>query len=172
MIYAGIGARDTPLDIMEIIFAFAASLRAKDVLRTGGAPGADTAFYQGALSKSLPIELFLPWPGFQGHQQALNSDPSEEAMEIARKFHPFFANLKPAARKLQARNSYQILGLDLKTPCNIVVCWTPDGSLDGSSRTSGGTGQALRIAKAHDIEVVNLSIPEHLARIKNSLGLC
>ncbi|MGH2839675.1 MAG: hypothetical protein ACRDKY_02480, partial [Solirubrobacteraceae bacterium] len=49
-------------------------------------------------------------------------------------------------------------------------CWTPDGSLDGRGRgrgrEGGGTGQALRLAVAHDVEVFNLARPDHEQRIR------
>lgn len=47
-----------------------------------------------------------------------------------------------------ARNSYQILGPDLRTPADFVVCWTPDGSETEDQRTplTGRTGQAIALA--------------------------
>lgn len=55
--------------------------------------------------------------------------------------------------KLHARNCYQVLGADLRTPTQFVICWTPRGSGEG------GTGQALRIAKAYNIPIFDLAIP-------------
>ena len=34
-----------------------------------------------------------------------------------------------------ARNVHQVLGADLKTPVKMIICWTPDGSLDGKGTT-------------------------------------
>jgi hypothetical protein len=48
------------------------------------------------------------------------------------------------------RNTYQVLGADLNMPADVVVCWTVDG------KASGGTGQAMRIAKDYAIPIVNL----------------
>ena len=46
-----------------------------------------------------------------------------------------------------ARNGYQVLGADLQTPTDFIICYTKDG------KGEGGTGQALRIAKDYDIQV-------------------
>jgi hypothetical protein len=45
---------------------------------------------------------------------------------------------------------HQILGEDLKTPCNLVVCYTAGG------KGGGGTGQALRAAKDHNVPILDL----------------
>jgi hypothetical protein len=73
-------------------------------------------------------------------------------------------------RALQARNAHQILGENRQTPAGFVLCWTADGSLDGAARTSGGTGQALRIAAHYEIPVLNISRPEHFARVTRCRG--
>ncbi len=46
--------------------------------------------------------------------------------------------------------TFQVLGSDLETPVSFVVCWTIGGKI------SGGTGQALRIAKDLGIPIFNL----------------
>lgn len=51
------------------------------------------------------------------------------------------------ARRLQARNSHQILGWDLNSHSDFVICWTKGG------KGNGGTGQAIRIAKDYNIPV-------------------
>ena len=62
---------------------------------------------------------------------------------------------------------YQVLGEDLQTPTSFIVCWTKDG------KASGGTGQALRVAKKYDIPVFNLynenakiELYNHIKKIK------
>lgn len=54
----------------------------------------------------------------------------------------------------------------LDDPAAFVLCWTPDGSLDGTGSDTGGTGQALRIAAAYDVPVFNLQRPDHRARVE------
>jgi hypothetical protein len=62
--------------------------------------------------------------------------------------------LSYGAKKLMARNCHQVLGQDLKTPVDFIVCWTKNGNING------GTGQALRIAKKLNIPVYNLFFEE------------
>ena len=61
---------------------------------------------------------------------------------------------RSTARKFHARNCYQVLGKDLQSPSNFVLCWTPGGAV------TGGTGQALRIAIDRGIPVFNMGAPE------------
>jgi predicted Rossmann-fold nucleotide-binding protein len=66
LIYAGIGSRDTPADVLELIESLARGFAARGwTLRTGGSPGADQAFYRGAVAAHGRVELYLPWPGFE-----------------------------------------------------------------------------------------------------------
>jgi hypothetical protein len=58
------------------------------------------------------------------------------------------------------RNSFQVLGPDLQSPVSFVVCWTTGGKI------SGGTGQALRIAKDLSIPIFNLYDKDCLHKIK------
>ena len=82
--YAGIGSRKTPPSILRIMEHWADTL-ARDgwVLRSGGAPGADSAFERGALAGTT--QIFLPWPGFEG-RDGISRDPTatwEKAASIA-----------------------------------------------------------------------------------------
>jgi hypothetical protein len=63
-----------------------------------------------------------------------------------------------------------VLGADLTSPARFVLCWTPDGSLDGRGRRVGGTGQALRIAHHHGIGVINLARLEHVKRLTQAMS--
>jgi hypothetical protein len=175
--YAGIGSRETPQAILELMRLTASRLAACGwVLRTGMASGADQAFYEGASSRGA-LELYLPWPGFETEARlsAARADefvlerPGHGAHELAARFHPAWPRLSRAARNLHARNSHQVLGPDLASPARFVLCWTPDGSLDGSGRRVGGTGQALRLAHHHGIPVFNLARREHAERLRASL---
>jgi len=74
----------------------------------------------------------------------------DRAAEIAAAHHPAWHRCTLAARKIHARNVCIVLGGDLKTPSDFVICWTSTG------RATGGTGQAIRIAGAFDIPVYYL----------------
>lgn len=152
--YAGIGSRKTPVNVLELMTGLAEWLEHHEyVLRSGGADGADSAFERG-VRESDNKEIYLPWCGFNGNQSPLYP-PSGDAYRMASEYHPAWNRCGPAARKFHARNCHQILGSWLIHPVDFVLCWTPGG------RDAGGTGQALRIARAHDIPVINLFNPDY-----------
>ena len=169
--YAGIGSRKTPKGIGMLMgsFAYVAGLNGY-VLRTGGAPGADQWFEAGARLNDYLVELYLPWPGFEGRKLGKLDEPTPEAYELAKQYHPNWYGLSQGAKRLIARNGHQVLGPDLDDPVGFVVCWTPDGSLDGRGGRSGGTGQALRIAADYEIEVKNLKREDHLRDVVDITG--
>ena len=144
--YAGIGSRETPKDILALMFKTAKYLAENGyILRSGGAEGADTAFEQGCDNVKGNKEIFLPWKGFNNNQSNLYGI-NTQAIEIAKKYHPAPDKLSQGAMKLQARNCYQVLGKTLDNPCKFVICYTKE---------RGGTTQALRIAKDYNIPVYN-----------------
>jgi hypothetical protein len=167
--YAGIGSRETPIPILGIM-TVAAYYLAKEgyTLRSGGAPGADTAFEAGAWSAvdsdgTTKPEIYLPWENFEGRNNAIRVEPQEEAFEIAEKFHPNWNALSDGGKKLQARNVHQVLGFNVTDPhvSGFLICYTPD------AKGGGGTGQALRIAKHYGVkEVYDLANREHLELVK------
>ena len=173
-VYAGIGSRRTPNDILLIMEKFAEHMGKRNhVLRSGGADGADLAFEVGAKRAESPMEIYLPWKGFNGNLSPLFY-PSPAALDVAAQYHPAWQRLSEAAKKLMARNSHQILGLDLKTPCDFVVCWTPDGYNQHSQRMpdTGGTGQAIDIAIAHNIPVYNIKNAIDLDTLRKTFSEC
>lgn len=159
--YAGIGSRSTPPEIMTMMQQVASRLGKRGyTLRSGGAAGADTAFESG-VPAGAPKEIYLPSEGFNGNKSSLFPERLSNwdyALELAERFHPAWDRLSPFAKRLQARNCYQVLGADLCTPVQFVVCYTPDGcsSHESRSRETGGTGQAISIASFYNIPVFNL----------------
>lgn len=148
--YTGIGSRNTPISFKPIIEKITKALSDRGyILRSGGAEGADTYFENGCNLTNGKKEIYLPWKNFNGNKSSLYQI-CEKSKEMAKKFHPNGNNLKESVLKLMARNCYQVLGKDLKTFSEFVVCWTKDG------KDSGGTGQALRIARHYNIPVYNL----------------
>jgi len=147
--YAGIGSRETPVEICNQMTAIASELeKIGYVLRSGGAYGADKAFSDGVENKSNK-QIFLPWRGFNAIISEFES-PTETALEIAEKFHPRWSGLKSGAKNLHGRNTHIILGPNCDSVVDFVVAYTSDG------RFSGGTGQGLRIAQHHNIKIYNL----------------
>jgi hypothetical protein len=172
--YTGIGSRRAPPNALALMEALAERLAgAAWTLRTGLSPGADQAFYRGALRGGGAVELYLPCPGFEagarleggGEKVHVLSRPSSSACELAARFHPSWERLSAGERRLLARDAHEVLGADLRSPSRFVACWTPDGSLDGARLFDDGTGQALRIASDAGIPVFNLARPEHVREL-------
>ena len=133
--YAGIGARVTPKNIQGEMHDIAVTLDNEGyILRSGGARGADSAFESGAKRK----EIFLA------------ENYTSAAMRHAANYHPAWHLLSEYAKRLMARNSMILLGVDLDNPVECVICWTPGG------KVMGGTGHSLRIAMDYDIPIFNL----------------
>ncbi len=151
--YAGIGSRRTPEPI-ALFFRDLAMVLARDlqwVLRSGGAQGADLAFEQGVDLVHGQKEIFT------------TKDTTPEARSWGKKYHPVWNHLTFHQQELIARNTFQVLGENLDCPAIAVICWTPDGA-DGTtiltSKQTGGTGQAIRIAADLKIPVFNLQQAE------------
>lgn len=156
--YAGIGSRETPKEILDCMRAIGLNLgRQGWTLRSGGADGADAAFEAGAMeahsewgSQPMP-EIYLPWCGFNNHDSVLfGRAMSSECTRIAAIHHPQWPSLNDAARKLHSRNTAQVLGANCDSPSAFVLCWTKRGQ--------GGTSQAVRVAKAHNIPVYDFGV--------------
>lgn len=156
--YTGIGSRSTPTSIIPKIQEIAKDLAQQGyILRSGNADGADTFFYESHIKYSNAYEIYLPWPNFNKIKNPefipLNKIPIEkirQAEVIVEEIHPAWNNLKPSVRALHTRNAFQVLGLDLKTPSEILYCWTPNGEV------VGGTATAIKIAQMYDVPIVNL----------------
>lgn len=154
--YAGVGSRETPQEYMELMYEIALQMAPTWTLRSGAADGADTAFYQGAKNNKGPVEIFLPWNGFNGFTASDEGfyvpEYSTELLNIAAQFHPAWGSCNAGAKKMHARNVCQVAGLDLNTKTDLVICWTKDG------KRGGGTGQALRIAEYLEIPIFDLAV--------------
>lgn len=167
--YAGIGSRETPGEILALMRRLGEALGRRGwLLRSGAAPGADSAFEYGADLAGGTKEIFLPWPGFQNRQfgggvQVLRKEVLPAAEALAAEAHPRWPYLKRPVRALHTRNVCQILGPELNAPVRFVVCWTKGGS------GAGGTGQALRIAHKLGVPVFDLGDPAVLVQIQTWL---
>jgi hypothetical protein len=151
-LYAGIGGRTTPPEVCEEFTRIAYRLMQLGyTLRSGGANGADAAFEAGT-GKYVPQEIWLPWEGFNNNDSLLileNPIP-QSVIAIAEEIYDRWDSANEAVRKLHARNVYQILGHDLHTPVDFVVCWT-----DRPNTDTGGTQFGMHLAQQWGIMVYN-----------------
>lgn len=161
--YTGIGSRNTPKEVLDLFEKVASFLANKGyILRSGGAKGADKSFEIGCDKINGEKEIYLPWYRFENSNSLLIVS-DKKAFEIAEQFHPYWHNLSQGARKLQARNSHQVLGLDLNTPSKFILCWTKNG------KGQGGTGQAIRIAKQYNIPIFDAGSYSNIEDVKKNL---
>lgn len=171
--YAGIGSRETPMEMLGLMTLLGFHLALQGwTLRSGGAPGADTAFEMGAINALheegvVRPEIYLPWEGFEDRYKFVAlKEPQPEAVEIAKEFHPAWDKLRQGGQKLMGRNVHQMMGPNVNKPTynTFVICWTPGG------KGGGGTGQALRIAKRFGPqEVYDLGRPNDEQRMRQFL---
>jgi len=152
--YAGIGSRETPQHILNMMDNLAQKLE-KDgyALRSGGADGADNAFAKNVTNK----EIFIPWNNFNGiKDNSAFVGYSKKAYKIAKNIHPAWYRCSEGAKKLHSRNVHQVFGWEMKpkTYSKFIICWTPKG------KEVGGTATAIKLAKQANITVYNLAIDE------------
>lgn len=166
MYYAGIGSRKTPEKVLRQIGRIAATLAKQGyTLRSGRAPGADLAFEKGAYMAQGNAEIYLPWAAFQENKGLFIPklyEAEDWAWEVAERYHPRWKYLKFGAKMLHARNVHQIYGPTNKSELSkFVICWTKDG------KETGGTAQAMRIARALEIPIYNLATDEGQRRAES-----
>lgn len=122
------------------------------VLRSGGAPGADTYFENGVPSPDGK-DIYLAGKGEFGHPSKLYH-VGEDALAMAKTIHPNWDAPGMVAnnfrgRRLHARNCYQVLGQDLDNPSKFLLCWTEGGIAKGGTRT------AIKLAQRHEVPILN-----------------
>jgi len=147
LFYTGIGSRNIPPEYFSYFEEVGFYLSQMGfTLRSGGADGADTAFEEGCVRDNGKKEIYLPWRGFNGRDSSFER-PTEEAHTLASQYHPFWFGMKKSIQSLHARNSHQVLGMDLETPSLFIICWT--------NPYRGGMTQALRLAVQNKIPIFN-----------------
>lgn len=114
-------------------------------LRSGGADGADAAFELGATTLK---DIYLPWKGFNKNDSTLY-EVGDDATALMRTIHPTPDKLRDSVARLHGRNCYQVLGVDLVTPSDFLLCWTTDAVRTGGTRT------AIVLAERSKIPVLN-----------------
>lgn len=161
--YTGIGARETPPEVLALMRAIGRRLALEGaVLRSGGSPGADAAFEEGC--GDGPKEIYLPRPGFNGNPSLLALDDAWYARivahaawgvlraALARESPPVDLDALPFETRLRyARDVPQVLGRDLASPSDLVLCWTPPAG------PPEGTRIALYVARQYGVATANLN---------------
>lgn len=165
--YAGLGSRTTPPETLNLIQRLARRCAELGyVLRSGADIGAEQAFERGCTDAGGTSEIWLPRLAFQQHESQLV--PCSEAFSLAQEHHPFWDKLSASQRAAHARKCHEILGADLKSPVNFMVCWTKDGceSREACGSETGDTATAIRIASSFGIPIFNLANLDAMERLR------
>lgn len=170
----GIGSRETPKDVLEIMRLWAAVTYSMGFgWRSGGADGADEAFEKGVITHPhfdpSRLEVYLPWNGFEpikggprkfhdptkGYIDSRHLPAYPEAQDQVTYIHPLGDGLraKRGAFALHSRNMFQPLGRDLHDPSKRLYCYAQPEK-DGI-HVKGGTRTAHRLAQVHQIPCIN-----------------
>lgn len=153
LIYTGVGSRECPPEVGHLMTKIATFLYEEGyILRSGGAPGADTYFERGVTNDDGK-EIYLARKGEFGNPSRLYG-VCEEALLMAESIHPNWnapgmTRNQGHGRKLHARNCYQVLGQTLSIPSKFLLCWTENGEAKGGTRT------AIKLAELNEIPVFN-----------------
>jgi len=172
MMYAGIGSRETPKEVLELMTKAAAWLEDKGyTLRSGAAAGADTAFESGVKSKKQIFKGFDKTgqkevaiahelhPDLQDAMDRTRAKKIEEKLkEGATQEEAEKAGERSAwaIQNLMARNTNQIFGAKLDTPVDFVLFYAKEDP-NNPLRPKGGTGQAVEMARRKGIPTINMA---------------
>jgi hypothetical protein len=179
--YTGVGSRACPGDVLELMEEVAGWLAGRGwTLRSGHAQGADRAFERGAAGKAV---VYLPWYGFG--VRPYQDDPGMRVMGEAVVLHSTALQrrydrlvklgirsgqyVSQAVKWLHGRNVCQVLGHAVleadEEPSGFVVCWCPEAN----GEPQGGTATAVKLARHHGIEVLNLWRAEDRKRVESRM---
>lgn len=162
--YTGVGSRDCPEFISKILIKIGTFFSATHILRSGAAEGCDTSFELGCDIGKGKKEIYIPWKGFN-HSDSILIGADQKAQNIAKKIHPAWDKLTKWGKVFHGRNVYQVLGKNLKTPSNLLICWTPSGI------TKGGTATAINLAIKYQIPVYNIGNPMQLDQLQKDFNI-
>lgn len=154
--YTGVGSREVPQEIGELMTKIAAKLEELGfTLRSGFASGSDTYFAEKVKNK----QIFIPWKNFG---EGIVPQETEFAHNLLKEVHPAYDKLSQGALKLHLRNLNQVLGINLDSPSQFLICWA---KMDKQGTPTGGTRTAWMVAQKYSVPCFNLARKEDLERI-------
>jgi hypothetical protein len=167
MTYAGIGSRETPKEVLDLMTKAAKYLDDLGyTLQTGftfknketglDEEGADKAFSDGSKNKTLfgPSGIRRTVKGVTT-QESYDNDVTQKSNTIVKEIHPAPDMLTSGAVKLMARNTNQIFGKNLNSSVDFVLFYAKE--TDNPLRPKGGTGQAVEMARRKGIPTINMA---------------
>lgn len=157
MIYAGVGSRETPPEIMNLMNSIAGiGFKNDHILRTGDADGADKAFRDYTSRRVVYTANCFYFGSKRMEYEQENWDKADLLIQqVMDDGHYRNVTRKPYVHRLHMRNTFQVLGVNHDVPASMVICWTPKG------QDVGGTRTAILVARMNDIPVHNLGLIEN-----------
>lgn len=180
--YAGVGSRETPEDVLQLMQELSLELYSKGyALSSGDATGADRAFWKGATKspyyRHLGARIYLSAAWVRGRAadpenyfyNALSYHTFGEAKDTAEIARGGWYGLNEWGVNLHTRNVFQILGSNLTEHVQFLIYWAkPIGKTE---KVKGGTNTALQIAKRFGVKQrINLYTVEGRAWAENFLA--
>lgn len=180
MTVALIGSRKAPVRFLNLANDIGFILANQGIeMFSGGADGMDSAFEKGynrANRKSL-CNIILPKERFNGRSSfaedntyvldSYSEDILRECDSLVYKLHPHYEDLGDFAMRAHMRNCIQILGHDLESPVDEVICWAPPNGIG----VKGGTNTAFRLAMSRGIPCWNLAVREEFVYLEERFNL-
>ena len=190
MTYAGIGSRETSIDIQKEMYKIAKELESLGYVgQSGGAPGADKAFeganqpwekedgtIAGTKEFTKSKANVTKWARYSDGKNTSSkfvvfkaSDSNDKVRNIAKEIHPKKQDLSDKdGLDLHARNTFQVFGKNLDTPVDFVLFYAQEQK--DSIRPKGGTGQAVEMARLKGIPTINMADKNWREQLDNVLS--
>lgn len=168
LFWTGVGSRKAPHPAFLLGIRIGKLMRQYDLDHRGGdAVGMDKAFLIGMNDTSRSHAYSIR--DKEGCINATRYERFDDAMAIAKSLHPNWKACGPDARKLHARNAFQILGTSLNDPSEFVAFWAPPAG-PRTHEVIGGTNTAVKIAYEWDIPLFNTFYPQRFNDLLHYLG--
>ncbi len=177
--WTGVGSSTTPPDVQQTQTKIGECLaRAGLILLSGGAVGSDSAFERGVGDKHLifygntrhkTLHGYASIPRGAGRVLIEDGPLAQRAEQIVQHVlepdHWRNITRNPFVRNLIRRNVFQVLGPQLNTPTEFLVCWAkPEGD-----SIHGGTKSAYELARLLGIPTYNLIDGNDRARLSEHI---
>lgn len=175
--YTGVGSRELTKQGAAMVRDVANALYEHQyILSTGdAAQGCDDVFWD--QTPDGYKKRYGPFGKTVYSVQTCVIDPEQPSYEIANRIagltHPAWRWIPDWMKELHTRNVFQVLGEQVNCPSEFLVCWTPDGaeSCSETSKKTGGTGTAIRVADTFGVPVFNLQRSDAVDRLASYLGI-
>lgn len=165
--YIGTADKAVPPELKPKITELAKWLDSKGyTLRSTGAiePYPDLAFELG----STRLEIYDPWGKKLEKDGKRSKYPQAETERLAKKYNPVYDRMKEQVQTMMRRDVAKVLGDQLNSFVQFILCWTPDGAEAGRdiSPRTGFTSIQIGLASDLKIPVFNLYKPDAETRLR------